>query len=77
MTYKKINHFAPCETTCFDVFIGISGWFFGFFEGVIFGLITMCGKKESDDGELLHEIEIFTYEMSNGYETGKNDVKYT
>jgi len=31
----------------------------------------MCGKKESDDGELLHEIEIFTYEMSSGYEAGK------
>jgi hypothetical protein len=74
MTYKKINHFAPRENTYFDVFIGISGWFFGFFEGVIFGLMNMCGKKESDDGELLHEIEVFTYEMSSGYSTGKKDV---
>ena len=75
MTYKKINHFTPREESCFDVFIGISGWFFGFFEGVITRLITMCDKKESDDGEFLHEIEIFAYEMKHGYDVGKKDVK--
>ena len=76
MTYKKINHFAPRENSCFDIFIGISGWFFGFFEGVIFGLMNMCDKKESEDDELLHEIELFSYEMSSGYSTGKKDTKY-
>ena len=75
MTYKKINRFTPREESCFDVLLGITSWFFGFFEGVITGLISICGKENTNDNDLLHELEIFTYEMKHGYDVGKKDVK--
>ena len=74
MTYKKINNFAPHEDNGFDIFLGMSGWIFGLFEGIVARLISISGKKESKDDELLHEIEVFTYEMSSGFNVGKNDL---
>jgi hypothetical protein len=35
MTYKKINNFAPHEDNGFDIFLGMSGWIFGLFEGIV------------------------------------------
>lgn len=71
----NIKH-KPNENTCFDIVLGVSSWIIGFFEGVIVGIISICGKKNTnDDDDLLHELEIFTYEMESGYSTGKKDTK--
>jgi hypothetical protein len=70
----NIKH-RPQENTCFDIVLGVSSWIIGFFEGVIVGIISICGKKNNDNDDLLHELEIFTYEMESGYSTGKKDAK--
>jgi hypothetical protein len=68
------KHIHPPENTCFDFIIGISGWLFGCFEGIVMGIVLICSEK-NEESDLVDEVEIFMHEMHSGYSTGKKDTK--